>query len=84
MARSIVKVIGFSDRVIGNSKTTGKPFDFRKVAFSFENAYGQNDVSINSVDGAFFETLDIQVGSLVTASVIQVKNTYYIDIIDSV
>lgn len=35
MARSNVRVIGMGDRVTGQNRDTGKPYDFRKVAFEF-------------------------------------------------
>lgn len=82
MAKSIVTVIGMADRVTGKNKETGKPYDFRKVAFSFKNNYGSNDVSVNTVDGSILDELDVQIGRDYIAAVNQVKKVYYIDLID--
>lgn len=82
MAKSVVTVIGMGDRVTGKNKETGKPFDFRKVAFSLVNNYGSNDVSINIVDGSVLDDLDVQIGREYIAAVNQVKKVYYIDLID--
>lgn len=84
MAKKIVTVIGMSDRVTGINKDTGKPFDFRRVAFSLVNNYGSNDVSINIVDGCTLDELNVQVGMQYSASVNQVKKVYYIDLIGPV
>lgn len=81
MARIIVKVIGMGDRVTGKNRDTGKPYDFRKVAFEFMNSYGSNDVSVNIVDGFVMDDLAVEVGSSYWASVNQVKKVYYIDLI---
>lgn len=75
-----VKVIGMSDRVTGKNKDTGKVYDFCKVAFSFINQYGSNDVSVNTVDGSTLDELNVQVGNEYIASVNQVKHIYYIDL----
>lgn len=84
MAKKVVTVIGMADRVTGKNKETGKPFDFRRVAFSFVNNYGSNDVSINIVDGDILDELDVQVGAEYIAAVNQVKKVYYIDLIERV
>lgn len=84
MAKKVVTVIGMADRVTGKNKETGKPFDFRRVAFSFVNNYGSNDVSINIVDGDILDELDVQVGTEYIAAVNQVKKVYYIDLIERV
>lgn len=82
MAKSVVSVIGMGDRVTGKNKETGKPFDFRRVAFSLVNNYGSNDVSINIVDGSVLDELDVQIGREYIAAVNQVNKVYYIDLID--
>lgn len=82
MARTIVKVLGMGDRVTGKNRTTGNPYDFRKVAFGFVNQYGSTDVSVNIVDGTTLDDLHVQVGNLYNAVVNQVKNVYYIDLLD--
>ena len=82
MARTIVKVIGMGDRVTGKNRETGKPYDFRKVAFEFLNSYGSQDVSVNIVDGCVLDELDVQIGRSYTAVVNQVKKVYYIDLIE--
>ena len=84
MAKIIVEVIGMADRVKGQNKETGKAFDFRHVAFAFKNQYGNNAVSINMVPGEDLDRLDLQIGSTFRAVVNQVKNTYYIDLLDQV
>lgn len=84
MARCVVKVIGMSDRITGKNKETGKPYDFRKVAFSLVNNFGSNDLSINIVDGSTCDDLNVQVGREYMASVQQVKRQYYIDLIEQV
>lgn len=81
MARIVVNVIGMGDRITGKNRETGKPYDFRKVAFGFVNSYGSDDVSVNTVDGSILDELDVQVGRSYVASVIQVKKVYYIDLI---
>lgn len=82
MAKSVVTVIGMGDRITGKNRETGKTYDFRKVAFSFVNNYGSNDVSINIVDGDVLDELDVQIGKNYIAAVNQVKKVYYIDLID--
>lgn len=84
MARSVVKVIGMGDRVTGKNRDTGKPYDFRKVAFEFLNSYGSQDVSVNIVDGCVMDELDVQVGRSYSAVVNQVKKVYYIDLIEPI
>lgn len=84
MARTIVSVLGMGDRVTGQNRSTGKPYDFRKVAFGFCNQFGSNDVSVNIVDGNTLDELNVQVGKQFVAVVNQVKNVYYIDLIDPV
>lgn len=81
MARIVVNVIGMGDRITGKNRDTGKPYDFRKVAFGFVNSYGSDDVSVNTVDGSILDELDVQVGRSYVASVNQVKKVYYIDLI---
>lgn len=81
MARISVTVIGMGDRVTGKNRDTGKPYDFRKVAFGFVNSYGSNDVSVNTVDGSILDELNVQIGRSYIASVNQVKKVYYIDLI---
>lgn len=81
MARCVVTVIGMADRVTGKNKESGKDYDFRKVAFAFQNQYGSNDVSVNIVDGRTLDEFDVQVGDKFLAAVNQVKKTYYIDLI---
>ena len=83
MARIVVNVIGMGDRITGKNRETGKPYDFRKVAFGFVNSYGSDDVSVNTVDGSILDELDVQVGRSYVASVNQVKKVYYIDLISS-
>lgn len=82
MAKCVVTVIGMADRVTGKNKETGKPYDFRKVAFSLVNNYGSNDVTVNIVDGSILDELDVQIGREYIAAVNQVKKVYYIDLID--
>ena len=82
MAKCIVKVIGMADRVTGTNKESGKSYDFRKVAFAFQNAYGNNDVSVNIIDGSTLDELEVQVGDQFLAVVNQVKKQYYIDLIE--
>ena len=82
MARCVVTVIGMGERITGKNKETGKPFDFRKVAFSFANQWGSADVSVNSVDGSVLDDLNVQVGNSYHAVVNQVKKVYYIDLIE--
>ena len=84
MAKLKVSVIGMGDRVTGQNRQTGKPYDFRKVAFAFQNQYGNNDVSINIVDGSILDEMHVQVGSTYRAVVNQVKNVYYIDLIEPI
>ena len=79
--RGKVTVIGMADRVTGKNRDTGKDYDFRKVAFAFENQYGSNDISVNIVDGSICDELDVQVGSNYIAVINQVKKIYYIDLI---
>lgn len=80
--RAIVKVIGMGDRITGMNKGNGNPYDFRKVAFSFVNSFGSNDVSVNNVDGSILDDLDVQVGREFKAVVNQVNRNYYIDLIE--
>lgn len=84
MAKSIVTVVGMADRVTGKNKESGKDYDFRKVAFSFLNQYGSNDVSVNIIDGSTLDELDVQIGREYLAVVNQVKKVYYIDLIEQV
>lgn len=81
MARFSVTVIGMGDRVTGKNRDTGKPYDFRRVAFGFVNSYGSNDVSVNTVDGSILDELNVQIGRSYIASVNQIKKVYYIDLI---
>ena len=81
MARIVVNVIGMGDRITGKNRDTGKPYDFRNVAFAFVNTYGSADVSVNTVDGSILDELDIQIGRSYIASVNKVKKDYYIDLI---
>ena len=81
MARTTVTVIGMGDRVTGKNRDTGKPYDFRKVAFSFTNAWGSQDVSVNIVDGDLLDELNVQVGGSYAAVVNQIKKVYYIELI---
>lgn len=81
MAKGTVTVIGMADRVTGVNKESGKNYDFRKVAFSFQNQYGSNDISVNIVDGITLDELDVQVGRDYVAVINQVKKIYYIDLI---
>ena len=46
MAKGIVTVIGMADRVTGKNKESGKVYDFRKVAFSFQNQYGSHGCAV--------------------------------------
>lgn len=80
--RATVKVIGMGDRITGKNKGNGNPYDFRKVAFSFVNSFGSNDVSVNNVDGSVLDDLEVQVGREFKAVVNQVNRTYYIDLIE--
>lgn len=82
--RCNVKVIGMGDRITGKNKGNGNPYDFRKVAFSFVNSFGSNDVSVNNVDGSILDDLDVQVGREFKAVVNQVNRNYYIDLIEPV
>ena len=82
MAKGIVTVIGMADRVTGKNKESGKDYDFRRVAFSFQNQYGSNDVSVNIVDGSTLDELDVQLGREYLAVINQVKKIYYIDLIE--
>lgn len=82
MAKGIVTVIGMADRVTGKNKESGKAYDFRKVAFAFQNQYGSNDVSVNIVDGSTLDELDVQLGREYLAVINQVKKIYYIDLIE--
>ena len=82
--RGTVTVIGMADRVTGKNKDTGKDYDFRKVAFAFENQYGSNDISVNIVDGSICDELNVQVGNKYNAVINQVKKIYYIDLISRV
>lgn len=82
--KTIVSVIGMGDRVTGSNRDTGKPYDFRKVAFSFINQYGSNEVSVNLVDGSTLDDLSVQIGNDYLAVVNQVKKVYYIDLIQRV
>ena len=84
MSRSIVTVIGMADRMTGINKESGKDYDFRKVAFAFENQYGSNDVSVNIVDGSILDDLDVQIGREYYAVINQFKKIYYIDLIKPV
>ena len=84
MARGIVTVIGMADRVTGKNKESGKDYDFRKVAFAFQNQYGSNDISVNIVDGSILDNLDVQIGKSYDAVINQVKKIYYIDLISSI
>ena len=84
MARTTVTVIGMGDRVTGKNRDTGKPYDFRKVAFEFDNSYGSRDVSVNIVDGSLMDELDVQTGRRYFAIVNQVKKVYYIDLIEPI
>lgn len=84
MARTIVSVLGMGDRVTGKNRDTGKPYDFRKVAFGFANQFGSSDVSVNIVDGNILDDLNVQVGHQYVAVVNQVKKVYYIDLIEPV
>lgn len=84
MARCIVTVLGMGDRVTGQNRTTGKPYDFRKVAFGFTNQFSSDDVSVNIVDGNTLDELKVQTGRQYLAVVNQVKNVYYIDLIEPV
>lgn len=84
MARIVVKVIGMGDRVTGKNKDTGKPYDFRKVAFEFLNNYGSQDVSVNIVDGCVLDDLNVQTGCCYHAVVNQVKKVYYIDLLQPI
>lgn len=79
--KTVVTVLGMGDRVTGKNRDTGKPFDFRKVAFGFVNNYGSNDVSVNIVDGSDLDELAVQVGCRYEAVVNQVKKVYYIDLL---
>lgn len=79
--RGKVTVIGMADRVTGKNRDTGKDYDFRKVAFAFENQYGSNDISVNIVDGSILDDLDVQTGKSYNAVINQVKKIYYIDLI---
>lgn len=79
--RGKVTVIGMADRVTGKNRDTGKDYDFRKVAFAFENQYGSNDISVNIVDGSICDDLDVQTGKSYNAVINQVKKIYYIDLI---
>lgn len=82
MARTTVTVLGMGERVTGTNRSTGKPYDFRKVAFGFYNQWGSADVSVNIVDGTVLDDLDVQVGYQYTAVVNQIKNQYYIDLLE--
>lgn len=84
MAKSIVTVVGMADRVTGKNRESGKDYDFRKVAFSFLNQYGSNDVSVNIIDGSTLDELDVQIGREYLAVVNQVKKVFYIDLIEQV
>lgn len=84
MAKSIVTVVGMADRVTGKNRESGKDYDFRKVAFSFLNQYGSNDVSVNIIDGSTLDDLDVQIGREYLAVINQVKKVYYIDLISEV
>ena len=79
--RGKVTVIGMADRVTGKNRYTGKDYDFRNVAFAFENQYGSNDISVNIVDGCILDDLDVQTGKSYNAVINQVKKIYYIDLI---
>ena len=84
MARTIVTVLGMGDRVTGQNRKTGKPYDFRKVAFGFVNQFSSSDVSVNMVDGSTLDEMNVQTGRQYVAVVNQVQNVYYIDLIEPV
>lgn len=84
MAKLTVQVVGMGDRVRGQNRNTGKEYDFRKVAFAFQNQYGSNDVSVNIVSGEDLDKFDVQIGNTYRAAVNQVKNVYYIDLLDQI
>lgn len=61
--KAIVKVVGIGERRKGVSTKTGKPYDFVKVACTFDDGYmaGQNAFNC-SVDGDEVERFGLHVG----------------------
>lgn len=39
MARTTIKVVGLGNRMRGNSKKNGKPYDFQPISFIFDDPY---------------------------------------------
>lgn len=84
MARSVVKIVGMADRMIGTAKKTGKPYDLVNVAITFVNRFGKNDVACAMLDGSVVDQLQVQTGHMYDAVVNTYNNTTYVDLIDEV
>lgn len=84
MARTVVKIVGMADRMIGTAKNTGKPYDLVNVAITFVNRWGKNDVATAMLDGSVVDQLQVQTGHMYDATVNIFNNTTYVDLIDEV
>lgn len=82
--RTVVTVVGMSDRRTGVSKKTEKPFDFCEMAVIFVNQWEQNAVAVATLDGPLMDKLQVRVGNKYDAVVNTYNNKTYIDLIDEV
>lgn len=82
--KTVVTVLGMSDRVAGTNKSSGKPYDFRKVAFGFVNQYGSDDVCVVPVNTPVIDEVQLRSGGQYWAIVNQAKNQYFIDVLHDV
>lgn len=84
MARCVVKVVGMADRMKGNAKNTGKPYDMAEAAFTFVNQWGNNSVACAMIDGAVLDQLQVHVGGRYDASVMTYNGKTYVDLFSEV
>lgn len=84
MARCVVTVVGLADRMKGNSKKTGNPYDMCEAAFTFRNQWGNNAVACAYIDGSVLDQMAVKVGCKYDAVVNQYNGKTYIDLIDEV
>lgn len=84
MARTVLTIIGMSDRNAGTSSKTGKSYDFVEAAFEFVNPRNKKSVAVATIDGQIYDKLGLHVGDQYDAIVNQFNGKTYVDLIDPV
>lgn len=84
MKRTVVTILGISDRATGTGSKSGKPYDFVKLAVQFENDFGSSDVGVCLVDGGDYDKLGLRSGDKYDAVVDQYRDKLKVELLDPV